>query len=464
MKSNGRIVIAGTHSGVGKTTITLGIMGALIKRRMDIKPFKVGPDYIDPQFHRRVTGNPSRNLDSYLLEESMIKYLFNKNCAVEDMAIIEGVMGLYDGLGTNKDQGSTAHISKILKSPVILIIDGGGMSSSAAAMVLGYKQYDEDVDLKGVIINNLSGEKHYKILQEAIERDTGIRCIGYLKKTESIELKSRHLGLIPCMEVPEIDERLAEIIAMVEETIDLDALISFTSKAEKLQNINEIQINYKSDVAIGYAYDEAFNFYYEDNLDILRQMGADLIPFSPLRDKSLPENIHGIYLGGGFPEVFSKELENNHQIREEILSRAQIGMPIYGECGGFMYLTEDIKNLDGDIHKMVGIFNVHSEMTNKLQRFGYVEVEPEADCRLFQNTGKIKAHEFHRSIVQNMKEHYIYQVSKVKDGRTQKRWNCGLEKNNCLGAYPHIHFYSNIAVPKAFIEKCEIYKNLHQKI
>ncbi|AKL93571.1 cobyrinic acid A,C-diamide synthase CobB [Clostridium aceticum] len=457
MKTFSGFLLAGTQSGVGKTTISTGIMGALKKRGLSVKPFKVGPDYIDPQFHHYVTGNPSRNLDGYMLEEETLKALFYKNLAATDIAVVEGVMGLYDGRGIEKDQGSSAHIAKILNLPVILVINGSGMSSSAAAMVLGYKMYDRDVDIKGIIINNVSGEKHYSILKEVIERDTDTKCIGYLNKNVNIELKSRHLGLIPCGEVPELQKKVDEVVEMVEETIDIEALLGL---ATPMEAVKAPEKNLDKNLTIAYPYDDAFNFYYQDNLDLLRELGCNLVSFSPLKDRYLPEKIHGIYMGGGFPEVFAKELEDNHSIRQAIYKKAQEGLPIYAECGGFMYLSKGIQTFEGSYHEMVGIFDTAAEMTKRLQRFGYCEVTTREDSKFFKNSFTIKAHEFHRAVVKGEEDHYIYDVKKTKDNKVIDRWNCGQEKYNCIGAFPHIHFYSNPCFVESFIERCQVYKKM----
>lgn len=455
MKSAKGFLLAGTQSGVGKTTISTGIMGALKKRGYSVKPFKVGPDYIDPQFHRFITGNPSRNLDGYMLKEEVLKGLFPQNLQAGDIAVVEGVMGLYDGYGTERDQGSSAHISKILGLPVVLIIDGSGTSTSAAAMVLGYKLYDQGVNIQGVIINNLSGEKHYLLLKEAIERDTGIKCIGFLKKNKNIQLKSRHLGLIPCGEVPELQEKVEEAVAMVEETIDIDGLLCLGGEIDTRDHQELVKKPLEQNITIAYAYDDAFNFYYEDNLDLLKALGCRLVPFSPLKDKELPEEINGIYIGGGFPEVFAKELEANESIRRAILEKALEGLPIYAECGGLMYLTKGIQTFDGGYHQMVGIFDATAEMTSRLQRFGYCEVEIKEESSFFKAPFKIKAHEFHRAVVKSDDSKYGYDVRKIKKGETVESWSCGLEKYNCLGAFPHIHFYSNPSFVEGFLGKCQ---------
>ncbi|MCT4607394.1 MAG: cobyrinate a,c-diamide synthase [Marinisporobacter sp.] len=455
-----RFVLAGTQSGVGKTTISTGIMAALKNRGMNVQPFKVGPDYIDPAFHTFVTENKSRNLDSFMLDEDTIKKLFIKNGKDKDIAVIEGVMGLYDGYGVKKDEGSTAHVSKIIKAPVILIINGKGMSSSAAAQVLGYKLYDEDVDIKGIIINNISGDAHYELLKESIERDTKIKCVGYLKPNKNIELKSRHLGLIPSVEVKNLERKIDEIAKMVEETIDLDGLLAIASSTpemdaplEKIKSIGE-------NVNIGVPLDNVFNFYYEDNLDLLKDLGANIIYFSPLKDEKLPQDLQGLYIGGGFPEVFAKELEGNISMKNSIKEGIEKGLPTYAECGGLMYLSEAITTLEGKKYNMVGIFHTESKMTKRLQRFGYVHVNMEKSCVIAKENKSTRAHEFHRSMIEDHeKNEYVYRVDKIRNGEKIKSWQCGVKKYNALGAYAHIHFYSNISIAKDFVENCLRFKD-----
>lgn len=460
-----RFVIAGTQSGVGKTTISTGIMRALVLRGLDVQPFKVGPDYIDPAFHSFVTGNKSRNLDSWMIDEETLKELFAKNSYPRDISVIEGVMGLYDGFGIERDMGSTAHVSKILKTPVVLVIDGGGMSSSAAAAVLGYKMYDTEVDLRGVIVNNVSGERHYDLIKRVIERDTGIKCFGYLKKNLNIRLESRHLGLVPSVEVENLEKKLNELAGMVEETIDIDGIIKLSHEAYPLNieapiNIGASNnINSDKEINIGVALDKAFNFYYHDNLDFLKELGANLIYFSPLKDKKLPNNIHGLYIGGGFPEVFARELEDNNEMRKEINRVSMLGMPIYAECGGLMYLTKAITTLEDKRFNMVGIFNREAIMTKRLQRFGYVHVNINKPCPISKGLDQVKAHEFHRSTLdESPEENYAYKVDKIRDEKIQNSWQCGLVKNNTLGAYPHIHFYANSQLAKNFINNCRTFK------
>lgn len=456
--SNPRFVLAGSQSGVGKTTISTGIMAALLKRKFDIQPFKVGPDYIDPAFHTFITGHKSRNLDSWMLDKDVIVELFLRNSMGKDIAVIEGVMGLYDGCGSDKDNGSTAHIAKLLKAPVILIINGKGMSNSAAAQVMGYKLYDPEVDIRGVIINQVSGEKHYRILKESIERDTGIECLGYLVPNPEIKLESRHLGLIPAMEVENLKEKLEAISTIVEASIDLDRLVAIAEGAVDINIEFSIETSVNRDINIGVALDKAFHFYYEDNLDLMRKLGANIIFFSPLHDDCLPENLHGLYFGGGYPEVFARDLEENSYMRSKIKEAIEKGMPTYAECGGLMYLTKGITTFEGSKHEMVGIFDCHTRMTGRLQRFGYITVDIDEPCVIADDRSVVRAHEFHRSILEEEKNSsYAYSVTKASD-RSQ-RWKCGLKMFNALGAYCHIHFYSNKKLAKDFIGNCEKFRD-----
>ena len=454
-----KFIIAGTQSGVGKTTISTGIMRALVLRGCDVQPFKVGPDYIDPAFHSFVTGNKSRNLDSWMIDEEILRELFIKNSCSRKIAVVEGVMGLYDGFGTEKDMGSTAHVSKILNIPVILVINGRGMSSSAAAEVLGFKMYDTKVEIKGVIVNNVSGEKHYEIIKKVVERDTGIKCLGYLKKNSNIKLESRHLGLVPSVEVEDLERRLDELASMVEETIDIDGILKLAYGTAPLNIEVKSNTYVEKSVNIGVALDKAFNFYYEDNLDLLKELGGNLVYFSPLKDKELPPNIHGLYLGGGFPEVFAKELEENREMRRIIKEQSLKGMPIYAECGGLMYLTNSIINFEGKKFEMVGVFDGEATMTKRLHRFGYVHVNINKPCVISQGSDLVKAHEFHRSKLNHMDEGDCgYRVEKIRENKLQNSWQCGFIKNNTLGAYAHIHFYSNKNLATNFIKNCSLFK------
>ena len=454
-----RIMLAGTSSDVGKTTVVLGIMRALRNRGLKVQGYKAGPDYIDTAFHTFATGVSSRNLDTWMLEEDVIKELLGKHSYDADIAIMEGVMGMFDGADVKSLVGSSAHLAKITDTPTILVINGAGVAASAAAMVLGFKLFDPDVEVAGVIVNKVSGEGHYQLIKEAIEHHVGIPCVGYLTKNENISLKSRHLGLIPSVEVEALDSKIDEVSKMIESTVDLDLLMSLASNA-KAHKFTKAE--YKTKVLrIGLPLDNAFNFYYQDNLDLLEEMGCELIKFSPIKDQFLPEGLDGLYIGGGFPEVFARELSQNQTMIQSIRKSIQSGLPTYAECGGLMYLSSYIENLDGECFEMLGIFENGSKMTKRLQRFGYVEVSQNRRTPLGDDGLSFKAHEFHRSVVletpNDLESIKSYDIKKQKKTELLS-WHCGFMKYNCLGGYPHIHFYSNKQVAEGFIQSCLTYK------
>lgn len=461
-----RVLLAGTSSDVGKTTVVLGIMRALRNRGIKVQGYKAGPDYIDTAFHTFATDVPSRNLDTWMLEEPVIKSLIGRHSKHADIAIMEGVMGMYDGADVKSLIGSSAHLAKMTKTPVVLVINGAGVAASAAAMVLGFKMFDEEVDVKGVIVNKVSGEAHYQLIKEAIEHHVGIPCVGYLTKNENISLKSRHLGLIPSAEVDALDEKINEVASMIEETVDLELLMSIGKSAKQFHD-DEVP-GVEKYLKIGLPYDKAFSFYYQDNLDLLESLGCELVKFSPIKDQVLPKGLHGLYIGGGFPEVFAEEISNNKTMLSSIKKAIESGLPTYAECGGLMFLSSYIENLDGEKYDMVGIFDNGSKMTKRLQRFGYVNAVLNRDTIIGEKTLTFKAHEFHRSVVlespNDLSGIQAYDIKKErkKDIRT---WHCGYMKYNCLGGYPHIHFYSNQDVAKGLIKSWHQYKleNEHEE-
>ncbi|KDR96510.1 cobyrinic acid a,c-diamide synthase [Peptoclostridium litorale DSM 5388] len=437
-----RIMIAGATSGCGKTTVSIGIMAAMASVGKKVAPFKVGPDYIDPQFHGFVTGRESTNLDSFLLDENSVMQMLFEGSQGSDISVIEGVMGLYDGLGVKSCIGSSAHVSKIAKCPVVLVLDGKGVSASIAAQVMGYAGFDPGVDVRGVIINRVSGERHYSILKEAIECHTGVKCLGYLPKTEEVALGSRHLGLIPAGEVKELSEKIDRLSQLVKSHIDIEGLIKIANGACTLDQPSDPAkdlLDYAKGLRLGVAMDKGFNFYYGANIRLFRKMGFEIEYFSPISDKSLPNDIDGLYIGGGFPEVFAKEIEKNSEMRSRMRKSLESGMFAYAECGGLMYLTEKVTGLDGSESEMVGFFPAKAAMTRRLQRFGYVEFECEGI------TGRTRAHEFHRSYVE-LKEDIVtaYNVFKKRESGEGDSWSCGFCKKNVMAGYAHVHFYSNM--------------------
>lgn len=454
------IVIAGTNSGCGKTTISMGIMAALIKRGIRVQPFKVGPDYIDPMFHTFITGRASRNLDSWLLEEETVKYLFMKNSVDADIAVVEGVMGFYDGFGGKSIEGSTAHVAQITGAPVILVINGEAMSLSAAAIVKGFAEFDSNANIKGVIINNISGESHYNIIKDGIENNTQIPVLGYLKRNKDLSIESRHLGLVTSSEIPQLKEKVEKLATQVEATINLDLLIKLSREAAEIHINSSFDLSPVGQPRIAVALDKAFSFYYRDNFDLLEQLGAELIFFSPISDQKLPENIDGLYLGGGYPEVWAKELQNNYSMKEDIRKLIESGLPTYAECGGFMYLTDSLVDKTGNEYKMAGIIPGKSQMTNSLKRFGYVFINVTDENILADKGAEIRAHEFHYSeTIVNDDIETCLEVSKSKEPGTGRMWNCGFRVKNVLAGYPHLHFWSNIEFARGFVTKCSEFRN-----
>lgn len=462
-----KLVISGTHSGCGKTTVATGIMGALTERGMKVQPFKVGPDYIDPMFHSFITGNPSRNLDSWILKESTVAYLFSKNTKNADIAVVEGVMGMYDGYGGYSDGGSTAHIAKIINAPVILVVNAEGMSLSIVPLIKGFMDFDPEVRIKGVIINNAGSEGHFRLLKEIIAEHLDIAVVGYLKNTPEITLASRHLGLVPEGEIKDLHKKICILSRQLEETIDFDLLIKIAKDSDMpaRNRYRDISFDYRFDLnvnktgaRIAIAYDKAFNFYYKDNLDLLEALGAELVYFSPMNDSQLPENINGIYFGGGYPEMWAEKLQDNIEMRESVHRHIDEGIPTYAECGGVMYLSEGIVTDDNEKFEMVGVIPGFSKMTEYLQRFGYVEIEIIKDNIVARKGDRIKGHEFHYSTTEvSVGTDICYKISKSGRNSEATSWECGFNVNNVLAGYPHLHFWSNVGFAERFVESCAIY-------
>ncbi len=459
-----RIFLAGTNSGVGKTTITLGLILALKKRGLNVQPFKAGPDYIDPSYHGMAAEKSCRNLDTWMLTKNTIIELFERSSGKNiDISIIEGVMGLYDGIG-DTDKGSSAQLAKILKTPVILIVDVYSMSRSAAAVVMGYKNFDKGVLIKGVILNNIGNSRHYNNVKIAIEKKTGLHVLGYLPKNANLTMPERHLGLIPAAEKAPLAEFSGRLTKLVEENINLDKIIAISQKAPSLPGYTKKLFknrNLQDKITIAVAKDAAFNFYYQDNLDLLNNCGADLIEFNTLNDDALPEDADGVYIGGGFPELFASELTKNKKLRKDICNKAKIGLPIYAECGGLMYLAKDITDNKNRKFPMVGVFNVSVKMAGNLQALGYVNIQVCRNNILSKKGMHIKGHVFHWSYLEGFsdKENFAYRVDKGKTPDFQgKTFLDGLTKWNVLASYCHLHFGSDIRLAENFVKSCKAYK------
>jgi cobyrinic acid a,c-diamide synthase len=447
-----RVVIAGVQSGVGKTTIATGIMVAMAKKGYRVQGFKAGPDYIDPGYHTAATGNVSRNLDCWMLPETCLKELFLRAAKGTDLAVIEGVMGLYDGYSGRIEAGSTARLAKILNAPVILVVDAKGMARSAAALVLGYKNFDPALNLSGVIFNHVGSEKHYQTLREAVAEKTGLKTLGYLPKNAALKMPERHLGLLPADEREGLTAHLNKLAQAMAKFLNLEEILSVAKSAPPLDYPEQsiFPAGQQKRVRIAVARDAAFNFYYQDALDLLAAWGAELVYFSPLVDSSLPQNIQGVYLGGGFPEMFLEPLARNHSMMESIRRAHKKNMPIYAECGGLMYLSEGIIDFAGSFYPMVGLVPGKALMQKKLAVLGYLTAEVINDNILAKKGDVLRGHQFHWSILADVspKVNCAYKLSSASRPDSQKE---GIITGNLLASYLHLHFAAHPHLARNFV-------------
>ena len=439
-----RVLIAGTGSGCGKTTVACAVLQALVNRRLKTGAFKCGPDYIDPMFHSKIIGAECRNLDLFFLKENTVKYLLCKNAAGKDISVIEGVMGYYDGLGLTSIEASAYHVAKVTNSPVILVLNAKGASLSVLAAIQGFQDFCPDSGIQGVILNQCSASVYDALSAEIIRRFDGrVKPLGYLPKLSECVLESRHLGLVTADEVENIKEKMQTLAACAEKTLDMDGILRLASEAEPLEYEPVTVKRFPEPVRIAVARDKAFCFYYEDSLSLLRDMGAELVPFSLLSDRRLPEGIHGLYLGGGYPELFADELSANTAMRQSIRDALQAGLPCIAECGGFMYLTEAV-----DGKPMVGFLPGNCINTGRLTRFGYVTLTARKDNMLCRAGEEIPGHEFH---------HYDCDFTgNVFSAKKQsgKAWDCVVADDCLYAGFPHFHFYANPVFAENFYTAC----------
>ena len=455
-----RILLAAGASGSGKTLITCGFLQALVNRGLKVASFKCGPDYIDPMFHRQVIGTKSANLDTFFASETCVRYLLNKNAADCDVAVIEGVMGYYDGVAGTSTRASAYDVADATDTPVILIVNSKGMSLSLAAYIKGFLEFKENSHIRGVIFNQMSPMLYPRM--KCLVEEMGVRALGYVPVVKDCVIESRHLGLVLPEEVTELKEKLMALAKILEETLDIDGILELAQNAGKpepetdalwesllCQENSAFAYRAPKPLRIGLADDEAFCFFYKDNFRLLEKMGAELVPFSPVHDQKLPENLDGMLLYGGYPELYGRELEENETMRNSIREALKKGMPCMAECGGFMYLHEEMEDIDGNPHKMVGAIAGKVFKTNRLTRFGYIELQksekPEAN--------RIPAHEFHYFDSTNCGEAYL-----ARKPLSQRSWNCIHETENVFAGFPHLYYYGNPEVPKRFLEKCLEYK------
>jgi len=449
------IVIAGTHSGVGKTTVATGIMAALCRKGHKVQPFKVGPDYIDPSYHSAVCALPCRNLDTWLLEQAAVVELFHRAMKNKDIAVVEGVMGLFDGFRGESEEGSTAHVAKLLGLPVILVVDASAAARSVGALVLGFKSFDPELNVTGVILNGIAGERHLEFIRPSLEQ-IGVSLLGYLPKRPEFALPERHLGLIPTVEGKVSLDFYSRLAEQVERTIDVERILRLAAPIDL--SAPDIPLLFPESpkaakVAIAVAKDKAFNFYYPDSLDLLEAWGAEIVSFSLLEDGELPSGVSGVYIGGGFPELYARELAENSSMRCSLQKAAQRGLPVYGECGGLMYLGEGIEDSEGRSYPMAGVLPCRSSMKGSRLTLGYRNVRALDDNPLMSKGESVRGHEFHLSVLQG--EPRSSSAYDVLDQAGRKE---GFRIHNTLASYVHLHLGSKRSLAPAFVDFCAGWK------
>ncbi|WP_285906672.1 cobyrinate a,c-diamide synthase [Pseudodesulfovibrio pelocollis] len=450
-------LIAGTHSGCGKTSVSLGIMASLARRGLHVQPFKCGPDFIDPGHHALACargGQPvaSHNLDGWMLASETNRDIFNRYAAGCDVAVAEGVMGLFDGISGTGDEGSTAQLAKILGLPVILVVDARSMARSAAALVSGYARFDPAVPIVGVVFNRVGGESHAELLREAMTLLPDVPVLGCLPRDESLAAPSRHLGLVTAGDDQEGPDRYQRLADWVDSGMDMDALLAGLPAVEAVPPFEPIPE--LGTVTIGVARDAAFCFYYEENLRLLREAGARLAEFSPIEDEHLPAGIQGLYLGGGYPELYSFELGQNTRLRREIREFCEAGHPVYAECGGFMYLMNDLATGRGR-YAMAGVFPLRAEMDENHRALGYREISTRATTLLGPAGVTARGHEFHYSFIrEGLDDPVLTPVYTMRGRKGVIDSPEGFVAGNTLGSYVHLHFGSCPSLAGAFVRAC----------
>ena len=438
-----RLLLCGTGSGCGKTTVTMALLSALKARKLNVSSFKCGPDYIDPMFHREALGIPSYNLDPFFSEKTQLRRLFSLH-AGKDISVMEGVMGYYDGIGT-EGRCSTYDVAQATETPAVLVINAKGMSTSAGAVLAGFRDFKPESRIKGVIFNGVSSGMLPMLSR--IAEVQGIKCYGCLPRKEELSVGSRNLGLITAGEIDDIRRIISELGKLAEENLDMEGLLQLASNAGPLPEIVKIQPGTVRKVRIGVAADKAFCFRYQDNLELLERLGAELVPFSPMKDTALPENIGGLYLCGGYPELHAETLSNNVGMREAVRKAAENGMPLFAECGGFMYLHDDIDGVP-----MCGVIHGSSMRKNRLQRFGYITLTTKTDSLFGPAGSAIRAHEFH----------YFDSTVNGTDCTAEKasnglNYDCCHVSDSIFAGYPHLYFPANPAFAENFVRKAASY-------
>ena len=451
-----RILIAGTHSGVGKTTVTLALLAAFHAQRRIVQPFKVGPDFLDPGHHQLACGRESRNVDGWMLGAVLNRKIFQEAAHGADLSIIEGMMGLFDGSSSVNQTGSTAEIAHQLNAPIVLVVDGSAMARSAAAMVYGYAKFDLSLNVAGVIFNRIQREGHYQLLKEAVEKATGIAVIGYLRPDSDVTIPDRHLGLRTALEGSRTN-LYAKLGQSASDTIDLAGIERVAQASPELPVMNSgpptqpFRGGARS-VRIGIAYDPAFCFYYPDNLTLLKEAGGELIRFSPIEDTVLPD-VELVYLGGGYPEIYADLLQRNSTMRRSIQAFATRGGVVYAECGGLMYLAKTLMNFEGTLYDMVGVIPAETSMDRTRMTLGYRELTVTHAGLLGEQGVRIRGHEFHYSTLHPKGE--LEYAGHLTDTHGRNCGSDGIMVGNVIALYTHLHFSSHPHVPLALVERAK---------
>ena len=458
MRSN-RVMIAAPKSGSGKTMVTCGLLRAFLLRRKKTAAFKCGPDYIDPRFHETVVGAPSRNLDPFFTDGPTTRYLFGRHAETADLSVIEGVMGFYDGLGGTSEEASAYDLARITRTPVILVTDARGMSLSVLAELKGFLDFRKDSGICGVIFNRMS-KSMYQLLAPMVEEKLGIRPLGYVPECLDCRLESRHLGLVLPQEVKDLSERLDRLAGVLEETVDLDGILELAFGAEelstemppKLQQIltgEQAENIRKTAPVLAVARDEAFQFIYEDNLRLLEELGARIRWFSPMRDSRLPAESRGVLLYGGYPELYAEELSGNNSMKKELREALERGMPCMAECGGYMYLSDEMEDMEGRVWPMTGAVPGKVFRTEKLGRFGYIRLEAVQGGVLGSGCGPLRGHEFHYFDSTDCGSAFHAQKPNRKRG-----WDCIHGTESMMAGFPHLYYYACPDLAVEFLKKC----------
>lgn len=432
-----RIVIGGTGSGCGKTTVVCAILKALKDRGLTVAAAKCGPDYIDPMFHKSALKVPSKNIDLFFSDDNTAKALFAEQAQGSDICVIEGVMGYYDGLSFDNDKVSTYSVADVLSAPSVIVLNARGMALTASALIQGMINFRDNSRIRAVILNNIS-PMSFETLKKAIEDKTGVEVLGFMPKDSSFNINSRHLGLVtPDESTVEVLEEMSEAASKY---IDLNRLMEIASEAGELE-FERLSVKCGRKFKIAVALDEAFCFYYSDNLELLRKMGAEIEFFSPIYDKTVPD-ADGMIIGGGYPELYAEKLSENTSMLNDIRIKIENGMPCLAECGGFMYLSSAIDNF-----KMTGIFNGNAYDTGKLSRFGYIELKSEREY-----INGIKGHEFHHWDMDDSGS----ECTAVK--HSGRSWNCMSFYKNTIAGYPHLYYWSKPEFAQRFADRCRLWR------